>query len=323
MITGFNTDIEYDGVTYHVQTEDKGLDTPLILSLVYNRGTILASKRSPYNDLLLGKFNEKELSDRLQRQHKLICAAIRAGRIEDLKQMSSAKTVEGKKSPDVSNAQKSPTPAVETKVKKLEKSEAKIELKPLAKIEETPVPALLSDEPVKFAPIQKPQIELPSPQIEAVSQSADKKTEEIWDVPIEITDADLIFDDSQNPEEAVILPAEAVEILTDFSEAQANKDERLFIELLNEANFRGGESQTISIMVGRGKERLALVGANIMIKILGTSFRPLIFHTKTDSNGVAIVNLQIPQFSRGRAAVLLKAMSNGEEAELRRVIQSG
>ncbi|MGI8466967.1 MAG: hypothetical protein ACR2N3_00760, partial [Pyrinomonadaceae bacterium] len=88
MITGFNTDIEYQGVTYHVQTEDKGVKTPLILSLVYNRGTILASKRSPYNDLLDGEFDEKELTERLQKQHKLICAAIRAGRIEDLKRMT-------------------------------------------------------------------------------------------------------------------------------------------------------------------------------------------------------------------------------------------
>ena len=48
VITGFNTDIEHDGVVYHVQTEDKGLDSPIILSLVYSGGTILASKRSPY-----------------------------------------------------------------------------------------------------------------------------------------------------------------------------------------------------------------------------------------------------------------------------------
>ena len=41
-ITGFNTDIEHDGVIYHVQTEDKGLDSPIILSLVYAGGTILA-----------------------------------------------------------------------------------------------------------------------------------------------------------------------------------------------------------------------------------------------------------------------------------------
>jgi len=88
VITGFNTDVEYEGVTYHIQTEDKGMETPLILSLVYNRGTILASKRSPYDDLLSSKLDENILAARLQKQHKLICAAVRAGRIEDLKRMT-------------------------------------------------------------------------------------------------------------------------------------------------------------------------------------------------------------------------------------------
>ena len=88
MITGFNTDIPFEGVTYHVQTEDKGLDTPLILSLVYVGGAIIAAKRTPYEDLLSKGFDEKVLTERLQRQHKLICAAIKAGRVEDLKKMS-------------------------------------------------------------------------------------------------------------------------------------------------------------------------------------------------------------------------------------------
>jgi hypothetical protein len=87
VITGFNTDIEYEGVVYHVQTEDKGLDSPLILSLVYAGGAILASKRSPYEDLIAAGFNEEVLTQRLQRQHRLICAAINAGRLEELKRM--------------------------------------------------------------------------------------------------------------------------------------------------------------------------------------------------------------------------------------------
>lgn len=89
MITGYNTDVEFDGVVYHVQTEDKGLDTPLILSLVYSGGAILASKRSSYDDLVARGFDETVLAARLQRQHKLICAAVHAGRIEDLKQLGS------------------------------------------------------------------------------------------------------------------------------------------------------------------------------------------------------------------------------------------
>ena len=94
MITGFNTDIEYEGVVYHVQTEDKGLDSPLILSLVYAGGAILASKRSRYEDLIEAGFNEEVLTQRLQRQHRLICAAINAGRLEDLKRMGGKPQVE-------------------------------------------------------------------------------------------------------------------------------------------------------------------------------------------------------------------------------------
>jgi len=87
VITGFNTDVEHDGVVYHVQTEDKGIESPLILSLVYSGGAILASKRSPYEDLIAAGFDEAALAQRLKRQHRLICAAINAGRLDELKRM--------------------------------------------------------------------------------------------------------------------------------------------------------------------------------------------------------------------------------------------
>ena len=88
MITGYNTDVEHAGVIYHVQTEDKGLQTPIILSLVYTGGEILASKRASYDDLIASGFSSEILAERLQRQHKLICAAVHAGRIEELKQLA-------------------------------------------------------------------------------------------------------------------------------------------------------------------------------------------------------------------------------------------
>ena len=52
MISGFNTEIKIDGVVYHIQTEDKGVNNPVIESLVYQGGAILASKRSSYKDYL-------------------------------------------------------------------------------------------------------------------------------------------------------------------------------------------------------------------------------------------------------------------------------
>jgi hypothetical protein len=116
VITGFNTDVEHEGTVYHVQTEDKGLDSPLILSLVYVGGAILASKRVPYHDLIAEGFDEAMLTERLQRQHKLICAAINAGRIEDLKRMNQRDAVPAKPAapPAPEPQQETPAPTVQT-----------------------------------------------------------------------------------------------------------------------------------------------------------------------------------------------------------------
>lgn len=315
MITGFNTDIDFNGVTYHVQTEDKGVETPLILSLVYNRGTILASKRSYYNDLL-ENFDEKVLAERLHRQHKLICAAIKAGRIEDLKRMT-AKTTAAKKEEKVKEVK----PKVEVAGSVGENKESFPMSSQLdAIVDEMPAPQLLTEELPAFPNFEEPKIisteSLPDLHV-------DSKFAETWIAPIEITDADLIFDEAEDLDDVIMLPDEAIEILTDFSQIEAAKDDPLFVELLNEVTFKSGETKTVSLLVGKSKERNGLAGANIMVKVLGSSFRPLIFHSKTDSNGVAIVNLQLPQFSRGRAAILFRAMNNGEEVELRRLIHPG
>src|SRR5207244_1113689 len=72
-----------------------GKQTPIILSLVYVGGAVLASKRSRYDDLLTAEFDEQVLAERLQRQHKLICAAVHAGRIEDLKRLSQSEAGKG------------------------------------------------------------------------------------------------------------------------------------------------------------------------------------------------------------------------------------
>ena len=113
MITGYNTDVEYDGVVYHIQTEDKGLKTPLILSLVYTGGEILASRRTPYDDLISSGFDERVLAERLDRQHKLICAAIKAGRIEDLKRLAAKKPERTAKRKKPSSNEAAPVVATE------------------------------------------------------------------------------------------------------------------------------------------------------------------------------------------------------------------
>ena len=282
MITGYNTDVEFEGVTYHVQTEDKGLAKPIILSLVYNRGTILASKRLPYDDLLQDGFDEDVLAARLSRQHTLICAAIQAGRIEDLRKMTLRESVA----------------AADAGKAVFVEPEAEIALS---------ADAVLDEFEELFTPIPKPRYGgLLDVQVVARVNSK----------PVGRPTANLSPDD-------VILPDEAVAIVSDMVGTDRPKNNKLGIELLGEAKFKGGERKTVTFMVCRGTDRKVVGAAQVMVKILGSSFRPLIFHAATDENGLAQVNLQLPNFNSGRAALLARAVSDGEEVELRRAITHG
>ena len=81
MITGFNTDVEYDGCVYHVQTEDRGLDNPIIESLVYTGGEIVCSRKNPYADLIAsGCYSEDALLKRMEAQHRELMTEIRDGK---------------------------------------------------------------------------------------------------------------------------------------------------------------------------------------------------------------------------------------------------
>jgi hypothetical protein len=93
--------------------------------------------------------------------------------------------------------------------------------------------------------------------------------------------------------------------------------------MLGNGDFKGGERHQVSFMVVRGSNKKVVDKAQIMVKILGSSFRPLIFHASTDQNGIAKVNLQVPNFNAGRAAFLVRASSEGDEVELRRAISHG
>jgi hypothetical protein len=144
LITGYNTDVEYDGIVYHIQTEDKGVEHPVILSLVYVDGAILASKRSPYDDLVAGGFDEAILTQRLQRQHKLICAAVRAGRIEDLKRLGE-RSSQARWQPNTGLAAGEPAPRATELEQAPAQTLARADGAPSAIAEESPAPGVEED----------------------------------------------------------------------------------------------------------------------------------------------------------------------------------
>jgi hypothetical protein len=245
VLTGFNTDVEYDGVVYHVQTEDKGLRTPFILSLVYTGGAILASKRSPYDDLIAGGFDEDVLAQRLSRQHKLICAAVHAGRIDDLKRLNERDPSE--------KASRQPPAAPEP-------------IKDLSVADQTSATVNVIDE-------SKEENVVAAPDYFAVNGS----------------------DSDQEP---------------------------LRVILIDETEFRGGESVTLRVLASRAGvgRRQPARKARIVVKTLGTNFRPASTLATTNAQGVATIPILLPAFDSGRAAILVQAHIDGETAELRRII---
>lgn len=49
---GFNTNLPYDGEIYHIQTEDKGIENPKIITCIYLKGKIIASQQTSYKDII-------------------------------------------------------------------------------------------------------------------------------------------------------------------------------------------------------------------------------------------------------------------------------
>jgi hypothetical protein len=82
MVPGFNTDFKYRGETYHVQTEDNGVGNPVVVSLLYHKGAILASRRTPYHDIAAQPGFERELAALMKNQHKDLMKALLAGEFD-------------------------------------------------------------------------------------------------------------------------------------------------------------------------------------------------------------------------------------------------
>jgi hypothetical protein len=279
VITGFNTDIEYDGVTYHVQTEDKGLRTPFILCLIYNRGTILASRRVPYDDLVESGFDEKELARRLQKLHKTVCAAISKGRLEDFKRSSERTT---------------PVAAAVT----------------IAETRSATVLNTMTGTAAGF--VEFPSLELPipmppDPQVIPKVQKKSKSTKR----------------DSLSFDGGPIVPEDVVQIISDLAGTDRPANNKLSIELLGDTEYRGGQTKSIVVLVCRGSEHKVVPDAEIMIKVMGSNFKPLIFHSRSNPFGISSVEIDLPEFKEGRAAVVVRVMSKGEEVEVRRPLLHG
>jgi len=91
MITGLNTDVEYQGKTYHVQTEDSGRKNPTILTILFQGGAILSTRKTSYADIVNNDNLPAVLKDMMNEQHKKMIQDLQSGRVFQETSPSAAK----------------------------------------------------------------------------------------------------------------------------------------------------------------------------------------------------------------------------------------
>jgi hypothetical protein len=111
MITGYNTDVPHADVVFHVQTEDKGIASAFIESLVYVGGQVLAKKRTSYKSALEAGEGKKQIVELMDQQHRLTIAEIQSGKYDN--QVPGAKAAQSSMSAEVLPEQPTAAPEVE------------------------------------------------------------------------------------------------------------------------------------------------------------------------------------------------------------------
>ena len=111
MVVGFNHNFRYKNEVYHVQTEDGGLKSPHIVTLLYKGGTILASQKTSYADILGTENLETVVESRMKTQHREMLRRLKDGELDAAlfgRKPAASSVSQGKKAPAPAVAEPSP-----------------------------------------------------------------------------------------------------------------------------------------------------------------------------------------------------------------------
>jgi hypothetical protein len=84
MVVGFNHNFPYKGDIYHIQTEDGGVASPNIVTLLYHGGTILASRKTSYADIARVDNLEQVVEELMKEQHKGMLRGLKNGEFDEV-----------------------------------------------------------------------------------------------------------------------------------------------------------------------------------------------------------------------------------------------
>ncbi len=83
MLSGYNNEIRYKGVIYHVQTEDGGKDNPQVTTCIFLKGSIVARVKESYEALLSVSNLNEVVRKMMQEQHKDIIRRLIRGEFSE------------------------------------------------------------------------------------------------------------------------------------------------------------------------------------------------------------------------------------------------
>jgi len=79
MLPGYNHNVTYKGITFHIQTEDSGVNNPHIITLLYSGGNILSRKKTSYADIIKHERLSDVVRELMQDQHKHMLKELKNG----------------------------------------------------------------------------------------------------------------------------------------------------------------------------------------------------------------------------------------------------
>ncbi|UCD84243.1 MAG: hypothetical protein JSU92_13340 [Deltaproteobacteria bacterium] len=83
MILGFNHNIKYKGIMFHIQTEDSGVTNPHVITHIFIGGNIVATKKTNYDDIIKADRLEDVVRDIMEEQHKQMMKDLLAGTYDE------------------------------------------------------------------------------------------------------------------------------------------------------------------------------------------------------------------------------------------------
>jgi len=81
MVTGINSDVDYNGMLYHVQTEDGGINNPIILTRIFCTGVLVTTRKTSYVYLLEMDGFKSVVENLMKEQHNEMIQEIHSGKV--------------------------------------------------------------------------------------------------------------------------------------------------------------------------------------------------------------------------------------------------